>query len=115
MHAHVDAQTTADSNPPHISPQQFRRPAGELATPATPAAVATPYFVGNCNTFHMPLGASPLSSWVSQRLLESLNLVLMDKGGGELTGDSPRLPGFCSHHRNVQYSGIPLCHPVNCS
>ena len=73
--------------PLHILPQRFGRPAGELATPAT---VATPYFVGNSNTFRTPPGASPLAPRVSQQLLESLNLVLLDEGGlGYSTGDSP--------------------------
>ena len=77
--------------PTHFTPLPFPRLASAEATPATPTEVATPHFVGNRNTFDTPPNRSPMASQVSQWLLESLNLMLMDDGeGDDSREESPR-------------------------
>ena len=76
--------------PVHISLPRIRNPAGEMATPSTPVTTAKLYLVGSaCNSFRTPQQRSPLTPRVSQRLLESLDLVLMDDVGEP---SSPVLP-----------------------
>ena len=87
----VQTQATKSTNPiPHHT-MSFPRLVNEEATPVTPAEATTPYFVGNRNTFQTPNARSPMTPRVSQRLVESLNLVLMDEEGEAQSSEaSPR-------------------------
>ena len=58
----------------------------------------------------------PPPDTASQRLLQSLNLVLMDdEGEPQRSEESPpvdRVPGIWAHNSDVQHRGFAMCHTV---
>ena len=105
--------------PLHYTPVPAPKPTEGTATPITLAPVATQHFVGPARvTFHTPQTRLPVSPRVSQRLLDSLNLVLMeDEEESSVHLGSPR--SDASHESgndgDVQHRGVTVCNAVNCS
>ena len=81
------------------SAQEAKTPPIHLTTVPTAVAVTTPYFVGTRNTFQTPPGASPLNPRVSMRLLESLNLALMEEAEDHSSG--PTTPRSEESHESA--------------
>ena len=76
--------------PAPFSALRAPKPEGPDATPREVVQVATPHYVGPVHmNFHTPQTRSPMTPRVSQRLLESLELVLMeDDSDGALSARS---------------------------
>ena len=68
-----------------FSVTRMPRQEGPESTPVALTQTATPHYVGPTrNTFQTPQHQLPMSPRVSQRPLESLNLVMMDEEGSDV-------------------------------
>ena len=81
--------------PVRISLPRIRKP-GDMATPPSPDQAVTPYYVGPVrNTFRTPQQRSPMTPRVSQRVLETLELVMMEDPGEPVSPVSPHSESSC--------------------
>ena len=97
MYAVTNGEATTNANPRAYLPPTHPETGRGHGTPPSPDGAVTPYYVGPVrNTFRTPQQRSPLTPRVSQRLLETLALVVMDDSGEPVSPMSPLSESSCN-------------------